>query len=316
MRNAFADELMTVADRDERIVFLSGDIGNRLFDKFRAKYPDRFYNCGVAEQNMMGMAAGLAMCGLRPICYTITPFTTTRCLEQIRVDVCYHHVPVVIAGVGAGLCYAELGATHHACEDIAFLRVLPTMSVVCPGDPIEARCALDKAVQHDGPVYIRMGKKGEPTVHKSRPEFIIGRSITLSFGDDVALLSTGILLPTVVRVGEMLRERGISAQVVSFHTVKPLDEALLTDVFERSSVVTTIEEHSILGGLGGSVAEWLADRPPQHARLLRIGTSDTFLHEAADEEYARHHFGLDAESMMSRIADMHQRISAGAHAKI
>ena len=137
MRNAFADELLTVAERDPRVVFLSGDIGNRLFDKFKAKYPDRFYNCGVAEQNMMGMAAGLAMCGLRPICYTITPFTTTRCLEQIRVDVCYHHVPVIIAGVGAGLCYAELGATHHACEDIAFLRMLPTMSVVCPGDPVE-----------------------------------------------------------------------------------------------------------------------------------------------------------------------------------
>lgn len=308
MRNAFADELLKVAERDERVVFLSGDIGNRLFDKFKARFPDRFYNCGVAEQNMMGMAAGLAMCGLRPICYTITPFTTTRCLEQIRVDVCYHHVPVVIAGVGAGLCYAELGATHHACEDIAFLRMLPTMSVVCPADPMEARCALDAAIQHPGPVYLRMGKKGEPTVHTSRPSFTIGKAITLSRGDDVALLSTGTMLPAVVRTAEMLRERGIRAEVVSFHTVKPLDDALLADVFARCTVVATIEEHSILGGLGGAVAEWLADRPSQKARLLRLGTSDKFLHEAADEEYARRHFGLDPESMTTRIADFYKSL--------
>ncbi len=302
MRNAFADELTTIAERDERIVFLSGDIGNRLFDKFKARYPKRFYNCGVAEQNMMGMAAGLAMCGLRPIVYTITPFTTTRCLEQIRVDVCYHHVPVVIAGVGAGLCYAELGATHHACEDIAFLRVLPHMTVVCPGDPWEVRAALDRAVRHDGPVYLRMGKKGEPNVHAARPALELGRALTLSPGDDVALLSTGTPLPTTVRVGEMLRARGIAARVVSFHTVKPLDEVLLAEVFDTCAVVATIEEHSVLGGLGGAVAEWLSDRSPRKARLLRLGTGDEFLHVAADEEYARHHFGLDADGMTERIA--------------
>lgn len=309
MRNAFADELMKVAERDPRVVFLSGDIGNRLFDKFKAQYPDRFYNCGVAEQNMMGMAAGLAMCGLRPICYTITPFTTTRCLEQIRVDVCYHGVPVIIAGVGAGLCYAELGATHHACEDIAFLRMLPTMSVICPGDPVEARCALDAAVQHPGPVYIRMGKKGEPVVHESRPDFAIGKSITMAKGTDVALLVTGTLLPTVVKAAELLRAKGVSPEVISFHTVKPLDEALLTAAFQKFSVVATIEEHSILGGFGGAVAEWLADREPQKARLVRIGTSDEFLHVAADEEYARHHFGLDAASIANRVAAAHSQFS-------
>jgi transketolase len=302
VRNAFADELLTVAERDERVVFLSGDIGNRLFDKFKAKFPDRFYNCGVAEQNMMGMAAGLAMCGLRPICYTITPFTTTRCLEQIRVDVCYHHVPVIIAGVGAGLCYAELGATHHACEDIAFLRMLPTMTVMCPGDPMEARCALDAAVRHDGPVYLRMGKKGEPVVHQQRPDFQIGRGIVMAPGTDVALLVTGIPLPAVMHAAETLRSHGISPHVVSLHTVKPLDEALLADVFGRCKIVATIEEHSIMGGLGGAVAEWLVDHLPQKGKLVRIGTSDEFLHEAADEEYARRRFGLDAPGIAKRVA--------------
>ena len=198
MRNAFAAELLELADNDERIVFLSGDIGNRLFDSFKEHFPDRFYNCGVAEQNMIGMAAGLAMCGLRPICYTIASFATVRCLEQIRVDVCYHNVPVVIVGVGAGLGYAELGATHHACEDIAMMRSLPGMSVVCPGDPLEVRSALAAAVKHAGPVYLRLGKKGEPIVHESRPNVAIGGSIVVRKGWNVAILVTGTLLPTAL----------------------------------------------------------------------------------------------------------------------
>jgi transketolase len=265
------------------------------------------------------MAAGLAMCGLRPICYTITPFTTTRCLEQIRVDVCYHHVPVVIAGVGAGLCYAELGATHHACEDIAFLRMLPTMSVVCPGDPVEVRCALDAAIKHPGPVYLRMGKKGEPVVHAARPDFAIGRSITMQAGTDVALLSTGTPLPTVMAAAGKLGEQGISARVESFHTVKPLDERLLAEVFAGYPVVATIEEHSVLGGLGGAVAEWLVaesfkDSEPLRARLLRLGTRDEFLHEAADEEYARRHFGIDVEGITRSVAEAFARHGAKAKA--
>src|ERR1700760_4170007 len=169
MRNAFADELTKIGDDDHRVIMLSGDIGNRLFDAFKDKHPNRFFNCGVAEAKMTGLAAGLAMNGLRPVTYTITPFVTTRCLEQIRVDVCYHDLPVTIVAVGAGLSYASLGVTHHANEDIAFLRALPGMSVVCPGDAHEVRAALRAAVAHDGPVYIRMGKKNEPLVHQDVP---------------------------------------------------------------------------------------------------------------------------------------------------
>ena len=202
MRNNFADELVTLAESNERIVMLSGDIGNRLFDRFKERFADRFFNCGVAEANMMGVAAGLATNGLRPIAYTITPFVTTRCLEQIRVDVCYHHVPVVIVGVGAGLSYTELGATHHACEDVAFLRMLPGMTVVCPGDPTEVRLALRAALSAAGPVYLRLGKKGEPHVHQEPPEFSLGKAILLREGSDVALLSTGIMLPEALRVAD------------------------------------------------------------------------------------------------------------------
>ncbi len=145
---------------------LSGDIGNRLFDKFRAEHPSRFYNCGVAEANMTGVAAGMALSGMRPVTYTITPFVTTRCLEQIRTDVCYHDVPVIVVAVGAGLSYAGLGPTHHACEDIAFLRSLPNMMVICPGDAFEVRAALRAALQQDRRSIFAWASSGEPEVHK------------------------------------------------------------------------------------------------------------------------------------------------------
>jgi transketolase len=306
MRNAFAAELLELAAADDRIVLLSGDIGNRLFDSFKERFPERFYNCGVAEQNMVGMAAGLAICGLRPICYTIASFATVRCLEQIRVDVCYHNVPVVIVGVGAGLGYAELGATHHACEDIAMMRSLPGMSVVCPGDPLEVRSTLAAAVKHAGPVYLRLGKKGEPVVHASRPELKIGRGIPVRDGGRAVLLINGTLLPIAIEAAALLAEQQLDVAVVSVPTVKPLDEELLNRAFADFQLVVTIEEHGLIGGFGSAVAEWLVDRrEPLRTRadFLRLGTADHFLHEAGDEHHARRHFGLDAASIAARVRE-------------
>ena len=300
MRNAFVKELSALAQDGAPLVLLSGDIGNRLFDDFKADFPDQFYNCGIAEANMMSVAAGMAFCALRPITYTITPFTTTRCLEQIRVDVCYHNLPVIIAGVGAGLSYAANGATHQSCEDIALLRCLPNMAVVCPGDPVEVRLALRAAAHHPGPVYLRLGKKGEPIVHEEEPEFAIGRSIKVREGRDVCLLATGNLLPMALEAGRALAEAGVSARVVSYHTVKPLDEAMLAEAFADYPLVVTIEEHSLLGGLGGAVAEWLVDHPAA-ARLLRIGTGDFFLHEAGGQGYVRQRHGLAADMIAARV---------------
>lgn len=305
MRNAFAAELTRLAGENDQLVMLSGDIGNRLFDDFKAHFPNRFYNCGVAEANMISMAAGLAMEGLHPVAYTITPFITTRCFEQIRVDVCYHNVPVVIVGVGAGLSYATLGPTHHSCEDIAIMRALPNMTVIAPGDPLETRLALRAAMQHNGPVYIRMGKKGEPVIHQQTPDFEIGKALIIQNGKDVCLLGTGTILPDVLKAADLLADKGISAQVVSFPTIKPLDETLLADVFSRFSVVTTIEEHSRLGGFGSSVAEWLTDQAPMEGRLCRIGTNDTFMDVAGEQEYARQHFGLDAHSICEKTLQMY-----------
>jgi len=303
MRNAFADELTKLGNEDPRVVMLSGDIGNRLFDKFKDKHPSRFFNCGVAEANMMGVAAGMAMNGLRPVAYTITPFVTTRCLEQIRTDVCYHEAPVTIVAVGAGLSYSGLGPTHHACEDISFLRSIPNMVVICPGDAFEVRGALRAAMLQDHPVYIRMGKKGEPVVHKGPiADFKIGKAIAIEEGSDVCLLSTGNMLPEVIEAAHKLKDKGISAEVVSFHTVKPLDEEKLKQAFARFKLVATIEEHSLIGGFGAAVSEWLVDTETRPKKFLRFGTPDAFFKKSGEQEYAREVLGLTDHHIAEKIA--------------
>ena len=303
MRNAFADEITKLGASDSRVVLLSGDIGNKLFDKYKDKAGGRFFNCGVAEANMMSVAAGMALCGLRPVIYTITPFTTTRCFEQIRVDACYHKAPVIIVGTGSGLSYAELGPTHHSCEDLAILRALPEMTVIAPGDAPELRAALRAALKQDGPVYIRIGKKGEPNIHPDEPDLAIGKAITVRQGRNVCLIGTGVLTAIALDAAKLLEAQGISARVESFHTVKPLDEVRLAEVFAAYPVVATVEEHSKIGGLGGAVAEWLAVQDDMHGKLLSFGTDDVFMHEIGSTQYARNKFGLTAENIARTVAD-------------
>jgi transketolase len=302
MRNAFADEITALSSVDPRIVMLSADIGNRLFDKFKAKQPDRFYNCGVAEANMISLAAGLASTGLRPVCYTITPFITARCFEQIRVDVCYHHQPVVIVGTGSGLSYASLGATHHSLEDIALLRTLPTMRVLAPADSMELRACLRAALQGQDPVYIRIGKKGEPVIFPKIPAFEFGVWNELRPGTNVALLAAGNMLPTILQAADMLEQSGIHPRVYSCASIKPLDESTLHRVFTECDVVVTAEEHSKIGGFGSAVAEWLVDQPIRYdARLLRFGAADHFLHEAGEQDHARQTYGLTAPAIAESV---------------
>jgi len=309
MRNAFADEITKIGASDSRVVVLSGDIGNKLFDRFKLKNEGRFFNCGIAEANMMSVAAGMALSGLRPVIYTIAPFTTTRCYEQIRVDACYHNVPVVIVGTGSGLSYAELGPTHHSCEDLAIMRVLPNMTVLAPADEVELRQCLRGALQINGPVYIRIGKKGEPVVPKMQQKFAIGRSMTVRDGEDICLIVAGTLLPSVMQAAEALDALGISTRVESFHTVKPLDEATLGAVFGRCKVVAVVEEHSRIGGLGGAVAEWLARQSRPNARLITFGTDDCFMHEVGTQTYAREKFGLTALNIVSKVKALFNRAS-------
>ena len=302
MRAAFAEEIESIVGIDERAMLLSGDIGNRMFDSLKSKYPKKFYNCGVAEANMASVAAGLAMCGHRPVTYTITAFHTISCLEQIRVDICLQNLPVIIVGVGGGLSYASLNATHHALEDIACLRSLPNMTIVCPGDAWEVRAAIRAAFDLDGPVYIRLAKKNEPLVHEDVPDFSIGKGMIIKSGEDICLLNSGSLLPITVDVTRMLADKGVSAQLVNMPTVKPLDVDLLSNIFSQFSHVFTLEEHSVIGGFGSAVAEWLADQKSTKAHLTRIGTDDRFMVEAGDQEYARFFFGITAEQIIEKVS--------------
>jgi transketolase len=298
MRNTFAKELTRLAAEDPRVVVLSGDIGNKLFDGLKEAAPGRFFNCGVAEANMTGTAAGLATLGFRPFTYTITPFATVRCLEQIRVDLCYQNLPVVVVGTGAGLSYAELGPTHHSCEDVGLLRTLPNLTILCPCDPVEVRLALRAALRHDGPVYLRLGKKGEPRLHATDPDFQIGRGITMRPGADACLLAMGNAVELALQAADLLQARGHAVRVVSLHTPKPLDEGLLAELAAGCPVVATVEEHGLIGGLGSAVAEWAADQRAPF-RLLRFGTADRFLETLGSQAWAREQFGLTAP----RIAD-------------
>lgn len=301
MRNAFADEITKLAQQDPRIHLLSGDIGNRLFNDFQARCPGRFFNCGVAEANMISVGAGMALSGLKPVAYTITTFMTARCFEQIKLDVCYNEAPLVIVGVGAGLAYASLGPTHHAFEDLAILRTLPGIALLAPADPPEVRTALRAALAHNGPVYLRLGKKGEPKLLPDHPPFEIGKGRLLQEGKRVCLLSAGVVLVEALAAAERLAARGIEPGVVHFGTVKPLDAAMLERVFSAYEIVAAIEEHSVVGGFTSAVAEWAADAGAR-ARLLRFGMPDVFLHESGEQEYARRRCGIDAETIAERVA--------------
>ena len=300
MRNAFADEVTQLAKVDPRVMLLSGDIGNKLFDPFKKVDTKRFLNCGIAEANMMSVAAGLALNGLRPVVYTITPFTTTRCFEQIRVDVCYHEAPVIIVGTGSGLSYAELGPTHHSLEDLAIMRSLPGMQVIAPCDATEMRLALRAALQSSSPTYIRIGKKGEPSIHDENLSYKIGKAITIREGSDILILASGTLMPNVLEAADSLKTQGISSQVASFHTIKPLDVEYIQQNLNGFKAIVTIEEHGKSGGLGGAVAEYLSTFP-SHPKHLRLGTEDEFMHEMGDQKYAQKKYGLDPIGIATQI---------------
>jgi transketolase len=307
MRDAFAREMTALAASRADLTLLSGDIGNRMFDRFKAVAPERFFNCGIAEANMMSLAAGMALSGLRPVIYTITPFTTTRCLEQIRVGVAYHQAPVVIVGTGSGLSYAELGPTHHSLEDLAILRTLPGMNVLAPADSAELVAQLRLALDSPNPTYMRIGKKGEPPLHSEGAQLGIGKAHLLRDGSDLLLVGVGPILGEALQAAETLAPTGISVAVASLGGVKPLDETFLESMAQRFPNWWSLEEHGITGGLGSALLEWLADRNGSTIRLRRLGVPDAFLHELGNQAYARRKLGLDAESIACTLRSEAER---------
>jgi transketolase len=302
MRNAFIRGLTTLAERDPRVVLLTGDLGFKIFDDFAGRFPRRFYNAGVAEANMMGVAGGLALGGLKPFAYSIVPFATLRCLEQIRNDICYQDAAVTVVGVGGGYSYGANGATHHALEDVAIMRCLPGMTVVCPGDPVEAELATQAAGKHTGPLYLRLGRAGDAVVHASAPPFLIGRAIVVREGGDCALIATGGVLPVAVAAAGQLAGEGIDCRVVSMHTVKPLDQTLLRECAVEYGALFTIEEHGLAGGFGSAVGEWLAASGVR-CRLRCFGAGDGFAHLCGGQEYFRRMQGITAEQIAGRVRE-------------
>ncbi len=303
MRSSFADEILSAACSDDRVVVLSGDIGNQMFDDFQKHHPDRFYNCGIAEANMIGMAAGLAMSGLRPFVYTFSAFDTIRCLEQIRIDLCFQKLPVVIIGLGGGLTYAPLGPTHYICEDIAALRTLPNIIIVAPADAIETRFAIRQSLMKENPVYIRIGKKNEPVIHSDSPDFTIGKGLVLREGSNVCLISAGTIMPEVLKAADILIASGISVRVVNLHTIKPLDQKIVKELFETFPLIGIIEEHSLIGGLSSSILEWAIDEQVNIPTILRFGTADEFIYDSITQNNARIRYGITAELIAKKIQD-------------
>ena len=301
MRTAFLQTLLDLAGEDERINLVVGELGFGVVEPFAERFPKRFLNAGVAEQNMTGVASGMALSGKVVFTYSIANFPTLRCLEQIRNDVCYHKASVKIVAVGGGFAYGSLGMTHHATEDLAIMRALPEMVVVAPGDPAEAAEATRAVASHPGPCYLRLGRAGEPTVHQAGIEFQLGKAITVRNGSDLTLISTGGLLEIALDVAERLMEDGIQTRVLSMHTIKPLDtEAVLAAARETQAIVT-LEEHSVIGGLGGAVAEVLAESGELRVPFKRLGLPSEFCSTVGSQEYLRAAYGLSGDGILKSL---------------
>jgi len=301
MRTAFIETLFELAQEDERITLIVGDLGFGVVTPFMEHLPKQFVNAGVAEQNMTGLAVGMALSGKIVFTYSIANFPTLRCLEQVRNDVCYHNANVKIVAVGGGMAYGSLGISHHATEDIAIMRALPNMVVVAPGDPVEARLATRAVADWDGPCYLRLGRDGEPAVHSCDPEFRLGRAITVRDGGDLTLIATGSLLAEAVAAADALARRGIHARMLSMPTIKPLDTEAVLNAARDTPAIITVEEHSVVGGLGGAVAEVLMESDVRPVAFKRIGLNDTFSSKVGDQEYLRSTYCLDAKGILQTI---------------
>ena len=301
MRQAFINTLMKLAERDERIYLLTGDAGFTILERFIEKFPGRYLNVGIAEANLIGAAAGLALSGKTVFCYSIIPFVTMRCFEQVRVDLCYQKLPVKLIGVGEGVTYGTAGATHHAIEDIAIMRALPNMTVICPGDPFEMENAVESSLALSGPCYIRLGKSGEAKIHSSREiGFALGRGIKIREGEGAVVISTGNMLPAAAEVCRRLAAKGFKPGLVSLHTVKPIDRDLIQALPARYRLVATLEEHNVIGGLGSALGDVILEEQLP-LRLVKFAIPDRYACVAGSQEYLRQDFGLSTDAILSRL---------------
>lgn len=292
-----------MARNDKRIFLITPDIGYSVLEVFRDEFPERYLNVGVAEQNSVSIAAGMALSGLIPYVYTINPFVCMRPFEQIRLDVAYMNTNVRLVGVGGGFSYGAAGATHHTLEDIAIMRVLPNMTVLCPGDPWEVKNAVMESVNYKGPIFLRLGKQGEPLINDTEAEFKIGKAIRIKEGEDITLISTGNTLEIANTVTENLNSKNIKASLISMHTVKPLDEKAVFEILKKGKPLFTLEEHSLIGGLGSAVAD-IISQSEFNPVFRKYGTEDKFSHYVGGHDYIREKFGLTSEKITENILNV------------
>lgn len=302
MRDAFISTLSCLAPSHPELVFLTADLGFCVLNDFVARFPAQFVNVGVAEQNMSGLAAGLALEGHTVFTYSIGNFPTLRCLEQIRNDICYHRANVKIVCIGGGMSYGAVGMSHHATEDLAVLRSLPGMLVLSPGDCWEAAEATRYLVRHRGPAYLRLDKSAAPATHEPHEVFRPGTIRTVRNGSDVTLAATGGILEEALLAAEILAGQGIFCRVLSVHTVKPLDVRTLAAAASETAGIVSIEEHALDGGMGAAIAEVLMDAGVFPGFLARMGLHNTFSSTVGTQQYLRKVYGLDAPAIARTVS--------------
>lgn len=303
MRNMLVNTLYDIAKNDRNIQLITGDLGYGVLTKFWEELPEQFINAGIAEQNMASVAAGMGLSGKTVFTYSIGNFPTLRCLEQIRNDIAYHNSNVKIVAVGGGFAYGALGMSHHATEDIGVMRSLPGIIIFSPCDPIEVREVTKYASEFFGPCYIRLGKGGEKNIHKSAIKFKVGKAIKILSGDDVAIFSTGGITEESYKAAKILSDIGVSTSLYSFHTIKPIDDKLISKVSQGVKLIVTVEEHNVINGLGSAVADSLCSQKGKKPNLIKIGLKDVYTTAVGSQAYLRKYYKLDSESIVEAIKE-------------
>ena len=301
-RESYGNALAELGKEYPNLVVLDADLASATKTGiFKKAFPERHIDCGIAEANMTGVAAGLSTCGKIPFISSFAMFAAGRNFEQVRNSIGYPHLNVKIGATHAGISVGEDGASHQCNEDMALMRTIPGMVVICPSDDVEAKAAVRAAVEHEGPVYLRFGRLAVPVIN-DRPDykFEIGKGVTLREGKDLTIVATGLPVAECLEAAEMLAKDGVDAEVINMHTVKPLDEELLVASAKKTGKVVTVEEHSVIGGLGGAVAECLGEKAP--TKMMRIGMYDRYGESGAAKELL-HKYGLDAEAIYNKIKE-------------
>lgn len=305
MRNAFLKSLTALAKNDKDVVLLTADLGFGVFEEFEALFPRQYFNVGVAEQNMTGVATGMALEGKKVFTYSIGNFPTLRCLEQIRNDAGYHDANVTIVASGGGFSYGALGMSHHCTEDIAILRALPNVTVVAPGTAWEAGEATKSFISHPGVGYLRLDKtQADDSDGAIGGGFEIGLSRCLKEGNDITLIATGGILADVIKAAEMVMKEGIDCRVLSFHSVKPIDKIAIEKAVNETNGIITIEEHNIVGGLGSAVSDVCMDLGVFPKKFKRIGLNDVYSSVVGSQVYLRKYYNMDSNAIINAIQEM------------